>query len=166
MAEETRIEHPNRDKAGAKAARAVIVLLLIATAALVLIITVGGWAVLQGAQPLAAVYILLYAIMAWYVARWSRGLLPVAAGFSILLAVIAGVSAPGWFARAKDGYESSALDANMLGLLTLILVPVSLVLVVFAMRGFSQKWNVEVEKSSDEYEDYDDYDGDAQPQGA
>lgn len=166
MAEETRIEHPNRDKAGAKAARAVIVLLLIATAALVLIITVGGWAVLQGAQPLAAVYILLYAIMAWYVARWSRGLLPVAAGFSILLAVIAGVSAPGWFARAKDGYESSALDANMLGLLTIILVPVSLALVAFALRGFSQKWNVEVEKSSDEYEDYDDYDGDAQPQGA
>jgi hypothetical protein len=163
MAEETRIEHPNREKAGSKAARATIVLLLIATAALVLIITVGGWAVLQGAQPLAAVYILLYLIMAWYVAKWTRGLLPVAAGFSILLAVIAGVSAPGWFARAKDGYESSALDANMLGLLTIILVPVSLALVAFALRGFSQKWNVEVEKSAD---DHDDYHGDAQPQGA
>jgi len=70
MAEETRIEHPNREKAGSKAARATIVLLLIATAALVLIITVGGWAVLQGAQPLAAVYILLYAIMA---CTWPSG---------------------------------------------------------------------------------------------
>jgi hypothetical protein len=164
VAEETRIEHPNRDKAASKAARAIIVLLLIATAALVLIITIGGWAVLQGAQPLAAVYILLYLIMAWYVAKWSRGLLPVAAGFSILLAVIAGVSAPGWFARAKDGYESSALDANMLGLLTLILVPVSLVLVGFSLRGFTQKWNVEEEKSADD-DDYD-YDDGAQPQGA
>jgi hypothetical protein len=165
MAEETRIEHPNRDKASAKAARAIIVLLLIATAALILIITVGGWAVLQGAQPLAALYIILYAIMAWYVAKWSRGLLPVAAGLSILLAVMAGVSAPGWFARAKDGYESSALDANMLGLLTIILVPVSLVLVAFAMRGFTQKWNVEVEKRADDYDD-DEYQGNAQPQGA
>jgi hypothetical protein len=97
------------------------------------------------------------------VAKWTRGLLPVAAGFSILLAVIAGVSAPGWFARATDGYESSALDANMLGLLTIILVPVSLLLVAFALLGFSQKWNVEVEKRSD---DHDDYHGDAQPQGA
>jgi hypothetical protein len=57
----------------------------------------------------------------------------------------------------------------MLGLLSVILVPVSLLLVAFAMRGFSQKWNVEVEKRPDD--DYDDYDaddrhGDAQPQGA
>jgi len=90
----------------------------------------------------------------------------VAAGLSILLAVIAGVSAPSWFARAKDGYESSAIDANMLGLLTLILVPVSLLLVAFAMRGFSQKWNVEVEKGSDDDYEADDRHGDAQPQGA
>jgi hypothetical protein len=164
MAEETRIEHPNREKASSKAARAIIVLLLIATAALVLIITVGGWAVLQGAQPLAGLYVLLYAIMAWYVAKWTRGLLPVAAGLSILLAVMAAVAAPSWFARAKDGYESSALDANMLGLLTIILIPVSLLLVAFAMRGFSQKWNVEVEKRGDDRDDYDD--GGAQPQGA
>jgi hypothetical protein len=163
--EETRIEHPNRQKASSKAARAIIVLLLLVTAALVLIITVAGWKVLQGAIPLAAVYILLYAIMAWYVAKWTRGLLPVAAGFSILLAVIAAVSAPAWFARAKDGYEAALIDANMLGLLTLILVPISLVLVGFALRGFSQQWNVEVEKSVDD-DDGDDRHGDAQPQGA
>ena len=31
----------------------------------------------------------------------------------------------------------------------MILVPVQLLLLAFAMRGFAQKWNVEVEVSSD-----------------
>ena len=34
-------------------------------------------------------------------------------------------------------------------MLTIILIPVSIVLVVFAMRGFAQKWNVEVETHND-----------------
>ena len=42
-------------------------------------------------------------------------------------------------------------------LLTIVLIPVSVLLVVFAMRGFAQKWNVEVEKHSDDYRDHDDY---------
>jgi hypothetical protein len=157
MAEETRLEHPNRDKAGSKAARAVTVLLLIATAVLVAVITIGGWKVLQGAQPLAVVYILLYALFAYYVAKWTRGVLPVVAALSILLAVIAAVSAPGWFARAKDGFRAPMIDANMLGLLTIILVPVSILLVAFAMRGFQQKWNVEVERRPDDYDDDDEF---------
>jgi hypothetical protein len=33
----------------------------------------------------------------------------------------------------------------MLGLLTLLLVPVQVLLILFAMLGFSQGWNVEVE---------------------
>ena len=151
MAEETHIEHPNRDKAGSKAAKSVIVLLMLVTAALVAIITVGGWSVLQGAHLVAFVYILLYVVMAFYVARWNRGLLPVAAAMSILLAVIAGVAAPGWFARDKTGFQDPALAPEFLGMLTLILIPVSVLLVAFAMRGFAQKWNVEVERHSDDY---------------
>jgi len=157
VAEETHIEHPNRDKAGSKAAKAVIVLLMLVTAALVLIITIGGWSVLQGAQIVAFFYILLYVIMAFYVARWNRGLLPVAAALSILLAVVAGVAAPGWFARDKPGFQDPNLAPEFLGMLTIILIPVSVILVVFAMRGFAQKWNVEVEKHSDDYHDHDDY---------
>lgn len=152
MAEETHIEHPNRDKAGSKAAKSVIVLLMLVTAALVAIITIGGWSVLQGAYLVAFVYILLYVVMAFYVARWNRGLLPVAAAMSILLAVIAGVAAPGWFARDKTGFQDPALAPEFLGMLTLILIPVSILLVAFAMRGFAQKWNVEVERHSDDYQ--------------
>jgi presenilin-like A22 family membrane protease len=167
MAEETRIEHPNRDKAGSKAAKAVIVLLMLVTAGLVLIITLGGWAVLQGAQIVAIAYVLLYLVMAFYVARWNRGLLPVAAALSTLLAVMAAVAAPGWFARDKTGFEDPAIAASLLGLLTIILVPVSVVLVVFAMRGFAQKWNVEVEEHRDDYEDdYDYYDYNSGGRGA
>ena len=42
--------HPNRDKAESKATKAIVVLLLIVSAALILIVTIGGWSALQGAQ--------------------------------------------------------------------------------------------------------------------
>ena len=58
------------------------------------------------------------------------------------------VSAPAWFDRDKVGFDNPALEPSILGLLTVILVPVQLLLLAFAMRGFSQKWNVEVEVSS------------------
>jgi hypothetical protein len=38
----------------------------------------------------------------------------------------------------------------MLGVLTLLIIPLQILLVAFAMRGFSQAWNVEVELPPDE----------------
>ncbi len=139
------LEHPNRDKAGSKATRVAVILLLVASAGLIALITAGGWSELQGAQPVAFLYILVYLLMAWYVARWNRGVLPVAAALAALFAVIAAVAAPAWFARDKAGFDETALEPSVLGLLTLILVPLQLLLLAFAMRGFAQKWNVEVE---------------------
>jgi lysylphosphatidylglycerol synthetase-like protein (DUF2156 family) len=166
---EVRIEHPNRDKAESKATKAIVVLLLLVSAGLILVITVGGWTELQGAQPVAFAYIIVYLVMAYYVSRWNRGLLPVAAALAVLFAVVAGVSAPAWFDRAKDGFDNPALDPSILGLLTVILVPVQLLLLAFAMRGFTQKWNVEVEVSSDSpggYPPPDDRGPEPQPAGA
>ena len=37
----------------------------------------------------------------------------------------------------------------MLGLITLLIVPVQVLLIAFSMQGFSQEWNVEVERRSD-----------------
>ena len=88
--------------------------------------------------------------MAFFVARWNRGVLPVAAALAILFAVVAAVAAPAWFDRDKAGFEDPALDPSMLGLLTAIIVPVQLLLIAFAMRGFQQQWNVEVEVAPDE----------------
>ena len=65
---EVRIEHPNRDKAESKATKAIVVLLLLVSAGLVLVITLGGWSELQGAQPVAFVYVILLLVMAYYVA--------------------------------------------------------------------------------------------------
>ena len=67
--------------------------------------------------------------------------------------VVAIVAAPGWFERDKDGFEDPALAPGILGLLTLILIPVQLLLIAFALRGFNQEWNVEVEVGGGESEE-------------
>jgi hypothetical protein len=144
--EEVRIEHPNRDKAASKATKAVVILLLLVSAALVTIVTVGGWDALEGAKPVQIAYILIYLLIAFYVARWNRGVLPVAAALAIVLLIFAAVSAPSWFDRDRTGFADPALDAGLLGLITVLIVPVQVLLIAFAMRGFSQEWNVEVER--------------------
>jgi hypothetical protein len=143
------IEHPNREKAGSKATKAIVVLLLLVTAGLMIVISIGGWAALEGAKPVQIAYILLFLLFAVLIARWNRGLLPVAAALSIILLIFAAVSAPAWFDRDKAGFTSPALPEDLLGLLTFILVPVQILLIAFAMRGFTQAWNVEVERPAD-----------------
>jgi lysylphosphatidylglycerol synthetase-like protein (DUF2156 family) len=150
--EETRVYHPNRDKAASKAAKSTVVLLLLVSAGLVAIVTIGGWSVMQGAQIVAIAYVIVYCVMAYYIARWQRGVLPLAAALAILLGVVAAIAVPGWFDRDETGYADALLPAGLLGLLTLIIVPLQLLLIAFAMRAFSQQWNVEIEMSEDEYQ--------------
>lgn len=143
---EPAIHHPNREKAESKATKAVVVLLLLVSAGLVMVVTVGGWSTLQGAQLLAILYAALNVVMAYYIgARWQRGLLPVAAALAVLFGVLAAIAGPSWFARDKPGLAEPALDPGLLGLLTLILVPIQLLIVAFAARAFTQQWNVEIE---------------------
>jgi len=149
---ETRLEHPNREKAGSKATRAAVVLLLLTSAVLLAVVTLGGLTELQGMVPLTAAYFIVYLVIAFFVLRWNRGVLPVAAAGAILLAVFAVVAAPPWFARDKPGFDTPALEPSILGLLTVILVPVSVLLIAFALRGFQQAWNVEVEVHEDDDE--------------
>lgn len=149
---DTVLVRPNRDKAESKATRAAVVLLLVACALLILVITVGGWSELQGAQIISIGYLIVYLVMAYFVLRWNRGVLPVAAALAVLFAVIAAIAAPGWFERDQPGFEDPALPASILGMLTVILVPAQLLLAAFAMRGFQQAWNVEIETPRDEAE--------------
>jgi hypothetical protein len=137
---------PNREKAEAKSARALVVLLLLVTAGLALVITVGGWERLEGGKIFAVGYILLYLLFAFLVARWNRGVLPVVSALAIILAIFAGIAAPAWFDRAKDGLDSPALPEELLGLLTLLLVPVQVILIAVAMVAFNQEWHVEEER--------------------
>ena len=147
--DEVRIEHPNRAKAASRATKATVILLLLVSAVLVLVVTVGGWDALQGAKALQIAYVVLYLVIAFYVARWNRGVLPIAAALAIILAIFAAIAGPQWFDRDKPGFDDPVLDSGLLGLVTLIIVPVQLLLIAFAMRGFAQEWNVEVERRAD-----------------
>jgi hypothetical protein len=151
------VVYPNRDKASSKATKAIVVIIMLVSVALMLIVTIGGWSKLQGMKPVNFVWCLAYLIMAFYIARWARGLLPIAAAFAILLlimSVIAGTGAAGtsWFDRNSFGFAGAqslfggaGLDPDFLGLMTLLIAPVQALLIFFAMFGFSQGWNVELE---------------------
>jgi lysylphosphatidylglycerol synthetase-like protein (DUF2156 family) len=140
---------PNREKAEAKTMKAIIAFVLLVSAGLLIVITVGGWERLQGASVAvmsllwAGIYILFAFLVA---ARWQRGVLPVAAALAVILAIFAAIAAPDWFARSKDGLDSPALPEDLIGLLTVIVVPVQLILIVVAMIGFNQNWHVEEER--------------------
>ena len=148
---DTYLDRPNRRKTSSKATKAIVALLLVASAVIVIVISLGGWDTLEGAKALQIAYIVIYLVMAFLVMRWNRGVLPLAAALAIVLLIFAAVSGPAWFDRDKTGLTDPALDEDILGLLSLILVPVQLLLIAFAMRGFQQAWNVEVERSSDEH---------------
>jgi hypothetical protein len=137
---------PNREKPEAKSARALVVFLLLVSAGLALVITLGGWTRLEGGKIFALLYIAIYVLFAFLVARWNRGVLPVASALAIILAIFAGIAAPAWFDRAKDGLSSPALPEELLGLLTLLLVPVQVILIAVAMVAFNQDWHVEEER--------------------
>jgi hypothetical protein len=149
-ADEPVIEHPNRRRAASKITKVLIVLLLLISAALILIVTLGGWDELQGAKVLQIAYIGLDVLMAFLVARWNRGVLPVAAALAIVMLIFAAIAGPQWFERDKEGFADPAIDAGTLGLLTLLIVPVQALLIVATMAGFRQAWNVEVERHPDE----------------
>jgi hypothetical protein len=149
--------HPNRDKAVCKVTKAIVVLILLVSIGLMLIVTLGGWSKLQGLKPVNFAWCLMYLLIAVYVWRWTRGLLPIAAALAILLLILAliagtGVSGTSWFDRNHFGYAApqsifggKGLGPDFLGTVTLLIAPVQVLLIFFAMRGFSQGWNVELE---------------------
>lgn len=141
------ITHPNREKAVVQGTRATVILLLLVSVALMLIITIGGWEALQGSSiGLQLVFVLIYLLLAFYAGRWNRGVLPVASALAVLLIIFALTGASGWFNRDGAGFHQPALNADLLGLLTLLVVPVQILLIAFAMRGLQQGWNVELEQ--------------------
>ncbi len=139
---------PNREKAEAKTMKAVIAFVLLVSAGLLIVITLGGWERLLGPSVglMSLAWAALYILFAFLVARWNRGILPVAAALAVILAIFAAIAAPDWFARDKDGLDSPALPEDLLGLLTLVVVPVQLLLIAVAMIGFNQEWHVEEER--------------------
>jgi hypothetical protein len=158
------IVYPNREKASSKAMKAVVIVLLLVSVALILTVTIGGWSKLQGMKPVNVAWSAVYVIIAVYVARWTRGLLPIAAALAVLLLILAviagtGVSGTSWFDRSNPGYAhpqtpfgGAGLDPNLIGVLTLAIVPVQVLLIFFSLQCFAQGWNVELEMPVEEAE--------------
>jgi hypothetical protein len=156
--------HPNRDKAICKLTKAIVVLILLVSVGLMLIVTFGGWSKLQGLKPINFGWCAIYLIIAFYVSRWARGLLPIAAAFAILLLIVTLIAGTGtfgsttsWFDRNHFGFGAphsvfggKGLSPDVLGLVTVLIAPVQVLLIAFAMRAFAQGWNVEVEVPIDE----------------
>jgi hypothetical protein len=148
---------PNREKAESITTKFVITLLLLISAGLAGIVTVGGWSLLEGGAGMGIVcvmYVALYVLFAFFVFRWNRGVLPVAAASAILLLIFAAVAAPSWFARDKEGFDEALIPVELLGLLVIILIPVQILLIAVAMIGFNQEWHVEEERPIGSGEDY------------
>jgi hypothetical protein len=156
------VVYPNREKAASSVMKALVVLILLVSVALILIVTIGGWSKLEGLKAINFVWSLVYVVIAFYIARWNRGLLPIAAALGILMLIIAviataGISGTSWFDRNQPGFApadslfgGAGLSANTLGTVTLLLIPVQALLIVVAMLAFAQGWNVEQEVPIDE----------------
>jgi len=140
---------PNREKAETKTTKFLVAFVLLVSAGLLIVITIGGWSRLEGASVgiMTLIWAGLYILFAFLVGvRWQRGVLPVASALAIILAIFAAVAAPAWFDRNKPGLSGPALPDDFLGLLCIILIPVQLLLIVVAMIGFNQNWHVEEER--------------------
>ncbi len=157
------VTYPNRDKATSKATKLIVTVILIASVVLMMAVTFGGWSKLQGLTPINFVWAFIYLVMAYYINfKWARGLLPIAAAFAILLLIIsliAGLGSAGtsWFDRSHVDYQAAqsifggtGLSPDTLGALVLLLAPVQVLLILFAVQGMSQGWNVEVERHVDD----------------
>jgi hypothetical protein len=151
------VTYPNRDKRASRVTKQVIALVLVVSTLLMLAVTVGGWNKLEGLLPVNLAWCLIYLTIAYYVLRWTRGLLPIAAALGALMfvfTVVATTSLDGvtWSDRGTPGYAPAhtlfgggGLSAGTLGALTVAIAVTQAVLVIVAMRGFGQAWNIEYE---------------------
>ena len=141
------ITHPNRDRAVVRATRATVVVLLLVSVVLLLIVSIGGQeGVESSVLPFQYFFVLAYLLIAFLAVRWRRGALPVGSALAVLLTIFALVGGSYWFDRNHGYFAATTLNPTLLGVLTFAVIPVQILLIVFAMRGFSQGWNVELER--------------------
>lgn len=141
------ITHPNRDKAVVRGTRATVIVLLLVSVAMLLIVSIGGQEAMQtSVLPIQYFFVFAYLLIAYLAVRWSRGALPVGSALAVLLAIFALVGGSYWFDRNHGYFSASTLNPTLLGVITFAIIPVQILLIVFAMRGFSQGWNVELER--------------------
>lgn len=148
---------PNREKAESITTKFVLFILLVATAVIAGVIAITGFSLMTGGSAMGVVsliFALLYAFFAFLVARWNRGILPVTAALSMILAIFCAAGADSWFARDKSGFSSALIPVSLIGLLVVILAILQLVVIAVALYAFNQNWHVEEERAIGSGEDY------------
>ncbi|HEX3803324.1 MAG TPA: hypothetical protein VHV75_10835 [Solirubrobacteraceae bacterium] len=151
------VTYPNREKPSSTVMKMTVIVVLLISVLLMLVATVGGWSKLDGLLPVNLIWCAAYLAIAYYVMRWTRGLLPIAAALGALMLVftlvavtsLAGVtwtdrSAPG-YAPAHTLFGGGGLSSGTLSALTIAIAVSQALLIVVAMRGFGQAWNIEYE---------------------
>ena len=151
------VTYPNRDKRSSRVTRVAVAVVLTISALLMLLVTVGGWSKLAGLEPVNIIWCAVYLVMAFYVMRWARGLLPIASALAALMfvfTVIAETAAAGvnWGDRSSPDYApvhtlfgGGGLSPDTLGTLTVLIAITQALLVAAALYGFGQSWNIEYE---------------------
>jgi hypothetical protein len=148
---------PNREKAESVTTKLVLVFLLAATSVIACLVAITGFGLMSGGAGMALVsliYGLLYAFFAFLVFRWNRGILPVAAALSVILAILCAVGANSWFARDKAGFEDGLIPTPLIGLLVVILALLQIIVAAASLYAFNQNWHVEEERLIGSSEDY------------
>ncbi len=152
------VTYPNRDKRSSRVTRIAVAGVLTFSTLLMLIVTVGGWSKLEGLLPLNIIWCLVYLVMAVYVMRWARGLLPIAVGLAALMFVFtliaetaqppgspgADRNGPG-YAPVHSLFGGGGLSPSALSLLTLGVAITQALLIGAALYGLRQSWNIEYE---------------------
>ncbi len=151
------VTYPNRNSSSSRHTKLLVVAVLLVSTVLMLVATLGGWSKLEGLIPLNIAWCLVYLVIARYVLRWSRGLLPIAAALGALMLTFALIAVSSlddvsWSDRGHAGYApartvfgSGGLSSGTMSTLTVAIAVSQALLIIIAMRGFSQAWNVELE---------------------
>lgn len=140
---------PNREKASCQTTRFVVILLLLVSVALMLIIALGGWEVLNGGARygfMVIAFSAVYLLLAYMVFKWSRGAISLIVALAVLTIIFCAVGAGSWFARDKPGFTEAALPSDLIGVFVLILIPVQIALAVASAIAVNQEWHVEEER--------------------
>jgi len=140
---------PNREKSKSITTKFVLVGLLAATTLLAALITITGFELMVGGSGMSIIcliYVLLYAFFTFLVLRWNRGILPVVASLSVILAIFCATGANSWFSRDKSGFDEGLISSSAIGVLVIILLILQLVVAAVALYAFNQNWHVEEER--------------------
>ena len=139
---------PNREKAQSKTTKALVAFVLLVSAGLLVVITIGGWTRLEGTSVavMSLLWAGLYVVFAFLVARWQPRHPPGRLGPRDHPRDLRRRRRPGLVRALQGRAHPPPLPDDLLGLLTILVVPVQLLLITVAMVGFNQEWHVEEER--------------------